>query len=60
MTDVDDWSDPTWDDREPDEPPEEYLIEEAERRGRIHREQAHGGGVCVCPVAEPEYGEAPF
>lgn len=49
-------------DREPScDPPEEYLMAEAERHAQIHRDKDHGGGECNCPVAEPEYSEeAPF
>ena len=35
------------------DPPEEYLIEEAERHAQIHRDQAHFGEECNCPPYIP-------
>lgn len=44
-----------------DEPPEEYLAEEAANFARWHRDDVHGGGECDCPVPEILYStESPF
>ena len=63
MTDVDDWSDPTRDDREPD--PSDYEEARAREEYQDHCAQVHGGADCDCP--RPEFGagieyseEAPF
>ena len=44
MTDINDWYDPTYDDREPDETAH-FEQQEAED----HLDEAHGGGECDCP-----------
>jgi hypothetical protein len=67
MTDVDDY----YDHESPaeyaaaqaraEDPPDWYLEQEAERQAARHRRDAHNGGECNCPAAEPEYdSEAPF
>ena len=43
--------DDDWDDSP--EPPEDYLIAEAERHARIHQDIEHGGGECDCPRTDP-------
>lgn len=52
MTDIDDYYESPDDyeaaQRAAEEPPEWYLIEQAERDAAIHREQDHGGGECDC------------
>lgn len=51
-------------DREPfagEDPPEDYLIAEAEKRAEWHRKDVHGGSECNCPAAPVVYStEAPF
>ena len=64
MTDVDDWSDPTYDGHEPDE--SDYEEARAEWDHWKHCDDAHGGKECDCPRPElPDTGviysdEAPF
>lgn len=49
------------DDFRAEDPPEEYLIAEAEKHAEWHREDIHGGGECDCPPAPVVYAEeAPF
>lgn len=44
-----------------DDPPEDYLMEEAGRRAQWHRRDAHGGAKCDCSTAPVVYAEeAPF
>jgi hypothetical protein len=60
VTDINDYYEP-YDEADiarAEEPPEEYLIEEAERHARIHRDQDHGGGECDCPSG-PDPWELP-
>lgn len=40
-------------------PPDDYLIEEQARFARRHRDEAHGGGPCVC-LHDVFSTEAPF
>lgn len=50
-------------DRDPfagDDPDEDYLQAEADRRTAFHEERAHGGQSCDCPEAPAASGEAPF
>jgi hypothetical protein len=39
--------------RRAEEPPEDYLLEEAERHAQIHRDQQHFGEECNCPPYVP-------
>lgn len=54
MTDVNDWSDPTYDGHEPD--PSDYEERRAEEEYWEHCDDAHGGKKCDCP--QPEWPTA--
>lgn len=44
-----------------DDPDNDYLAEEAERRARDHRDHVHGGRACTCPTGTVQFSsEAPF
>jgi hypothetical protein len=44
-----------------DDPPEEYLQQEAEQRAQWHRDAVHGGRPCDCPPPPLVYSdESPF
>ena len=62
MTDVNDWTDPCEDLREPDE--SAWLDAEAARDYELHRRRVHGGRHCDCPPVsadDPAFtGEVPF
>jgi hypothetical protein len=64
MTDVDDWTDPCRDDREPD--PEDHEEARANEEYWQHCDDAHGGERCTCwrhpqvPAGDPiAYDEEP-
>ena len=43
-----------------EDPPDDYLEQEAAERAAWHRDEAHGGRECDCPPAPVTTGEAPF
>lgn len=44
-----------------EDPPDDYLEQVAEERAEQHRDDAHGGGECVCPPPVIVFAsEAPF
>lgn len=58
MTDVNDWSDPCYDDREPDE--SAYLEAEARHDYEDHCDRVHGGADCDCPMPGSLVADGPF
>ena len=62
MTDVNDFRDPCYDDREPDE--SAWLDAEAAHDYELHCRRVHGGRDCDCPPVaadDPAFaGEVPF
>ena len=62
MTDVNDWHDPCYDDREPDI--SDYEEARAAHDYELHCNRVHGGRDCDCPPVaadDPAFtGEVPF